>query len=108
MAACFDQDSRTARALRDVADYDWTLHNPGEWLCESPAGLAYLVSETFCTCPDFEHRASPAGGLCKHQVALAHRLLAFLPAEETLPQAAAAQRAAERAREEAEFTRIFG
>jgi hypothetical protein len=73
----FDQDRRTARALREVAeDYEFTRHNPGEWICESPAGNAYLVSEESCTCGDWMHRASQCGGRCKHQVALGHKLIA--------------------------------
>jgi hypothetical protein len=76
MAVEFDQEARVTRALREVADYTWAPLDPGEWVCESPAGNAYLVSEESCTCEDWLYRASPCGGRCKHQVALGHKLLA--------------------------------
>ncbi len=76
MPVTFDQDRRTAKALREGTDYTFTVHNSGEWICESPSGNAYLVTSEECSCPDWEHRCSQAGGLCKHQVALRHLLLA--------------------------------
>jgi hypothetical protein len=72
----FDQDLRTARALRHVvADYVWTRQD-GSLICEGPNG-AYIVNleDGTCSCGDFIHRAAKCGGSCKHLVAAAHMTL---------------------------------
>jgi hypothetical protein len=102
----FDQDSRISRALGTVLpDYQFTPHNPGEWIVESPEGNCYLVNETTCTCPDALYRAGEAGGKCKHQIALGHKLLAdgILPA----PKVTTPARRQYTPEEEAAIERIF-
>lgn len=71
-----DQDARVARAIAESGDWTWTEHD-GSFICETRPGSAYLVSETTCTCPDWEYRCSKnADCRCKHQVALGMKLLA--------------------------------
>jgi len=70
------QDARTARAMREMADYTLRAHD-GSWIVESPEGNGYLVSATSCTCLDWEHRCSKVNAACKHMVFAAHTLFAL-------------------------------
>jgi hypothetical protein len=124
MGTFFDHEARVTRALREViADYTFTSHD-GSLICESPSGHAYIVDAVTgtCSCPDALTRCTEPGQLCKH--AIAARLLALeagrdLDAElherrlaawksELAAEREAVARREERAREEAEFARIFG
>ncbi len=81
-----EQDARVARAMRQA--FEFTPAGEGTWRCDSESGASYLVSRNRCACEDHQYRSGPAGGLCKHRVALGHHLISEggfpeLPAEPT-------------------------
>lgn len=68
------EEARVARANRE--EFTFTAYNPGEWLCETASGNAYLVRESgACVCPDAQYRSNPRGLRCKHSIALGGHLL---------------------------------
>ena len=67
------QDARTARAIAEGPDYTWTK-NPLGWTVSTRNGC-YQVTERGCSCPDHQRRQAGTLGLCKHRIALAHKLL---------------------------------
>lgn len=71
------QDVRLARALREVVDYEWRPLGSGHWQCQSPKGALHIVTERGpCSCADYQFRLVGTPTLCKHGIALRHRLLA--------------------------------
>lgn len=97
-----EQAKRVARAQRQ--DFTFTSYNPGEWICETEAGHAYLVTEGGqCTCPDSQYRCTERGERCKHAVALGHHLIAIQPR----PAPKLAEKSAEEDTDRM-FDRIFG
>lgn len=67
------QDRRVAKAIAEGPEYQW-MKSPEGWTVTTKSGC-YLVTEHGCSCPDHTNRLAGTLGLCKHRVALAHRLL---------------------------------
>lgn len=59
------EQPRQERATSEKLNF-WPTDNPNQFLCHSASGKSYYTSRGHCTCPDFEHRAGPAGISCKH------------------------------------------
>jgi predicted nucleic acid-binding Zn finger protein len=102
-----DQEARVARAMRE--EFTFTPHNPGEFICETAAGNAYLTSEEFCTCGDWNYRCSKVeGSRCKHQVALGQKLIADGALTVAKGLRMTREETPATADFDAEFARIFG
>lgn len=97
-----DQGQRVARAMREA--FTFRASEDGAWICESESGSSYLVRERMCGCEDHQYRSGPAGGLCKHRVALGQFLIArgLLLIEQPSPRPKSISL------EDAAFARIFG
>jgi hypothetical protein len=79
-----EQEARVTRAITESSEMTWTL-GPLGWTVTTPGGC-YQVGDGFCSCPDWKHRGSRTGTICKHQTALALKMLTEAPPPAAKPK----------------------